>query len=131
MYSKHGKKVYLTATPQCTFPDHLVGNALETGKIMFGLNFTTHHASTVQAICLTLKMLGSSGLSDIPATRIFEGLPTASQAAVSGFNSSRSSRPHIKVLPAIKNSAKYGGVTLWSKYYDDLTGFSSSNKNDV
>ena len=70
-YSKHGKKVYLTATPQCTFPDHLVGNALETGKIMFGLNFTTHHASTVQAICLTLKMLGSSGLSDIPATRIF------------------------------------------------------------
>uniref|UniRef100_A0A7N2MH22 Uncharacterized protein n=1 Tax=Quercus lobata TaxID=97700 RepID=A0A7N2MH22_QUELO len=71
MASKHGKKVYLTATPQCTFPDHLVGNALEIGKIMLGLNFTTHHASTVQAICLTLKILGSSGLSDIPATRIF------------------------------------------------------------
>ncbi|KAK9994634.1 hypothetical protein SO802_024337 [Lithocarpus litseifolius] len=36
-----------------------------------------------------------------------------------------------EVLPAIKNSAKYEGVTLWSKYYDDLTGFSSSNKDDV
>ena len=36
-----------------------------------------------------------------------------------------------EVLPAIKNLAKYGGVMLRSKYFDDLTGLSSSNKNDV
>ncbi|KAK7850033.1 acidic endochitinase [Quercus suber] len=36
-----------------------------------------------------------------------------------------------EVLPAIKNLSKYGGVMLWLKCFDDLTGFSSSNKNDV
>lgn len=30
-YSKHGKKMYLTAAPQCPFPDALVGGALKTG----------------------------------------------------------------------------------------------------
>ncbi|MBA0754715.1 hypothetical protein Gogos_021945 [Gossypium gossypioides] len=36
-----------------------------------------------------------------------------------------------KVLPSIKGSTKYGGVMLWSKYYDDQTGYSSSIKTDV
>ncbi|KAJ6941752.1 hypothetical protein NC651_007498 [Populus alba x Populus x berolinensis] len=30
----------------------------------------------------------------------------------------------LSVLPAIKGSAKYGGVLLWSKHYDDQTGYS-------
>ncbi|KAI6707728.1 hypothetical protein NL676_010690 [Syzygium grande] len=37
----------------------------------------------------------------------------------------------FKVLPAIKGSAKYGGVMLWSKYYDDQTGYSSSIKGSM
>ncbi|KAB2038327.1 hypothetical protein ES319_D03G137900v1 [Gossypium barbadense] len=36
-----------------------------------------------------------------------------------------------KVLPSIKGSTKYGGEMLWSKYYDDQTGYSSSIKTDV
>jgi chitinase len=30
-YSKQGKKVYLTAAPQCPFPDAWIGGALKTG----------------------------------------------------------------------------------------------------
>ena len=67
--------------------------------------------------------------TDIPATKIFLGLPAAPTAAGSGFI------PVVdltsKVLPAIKGSAKYGDVMLWSKYYDDQTGYSSSIKTDV
>ncbi|XVF22458.1 hypothetical protein REPUB_Repub12eG0174300 [Reevesia pubescens] len=88
--------MYLTAAPQCPFPDAWVGGALKT---------------------------------DIPATKIFLGLPAAPAAAGSGFI------PVVdltsKVLPGIKDSDKYGGVMLWSKYYDDQTGYSSAIKTDV
>ncbi|MBA0743685.1 hypothetical protein Gogos_006346, partial [Gossypium gossypioides] len=80
-YSKKGKKVYLTAAPQCPFPDAWVGNALKTAPDAAGSGF-------------------------IPVNDLTS-----------------------KVLPAIKNSSKYGGVMLWSKYYDDQSGYSSSIKS--
>ena len=67
--------------------------------------------------------------TDIPATKIFLGLPAAPTAAGSGFIPVADLTS--KVLPAIKGSAMYGGVMLWSKYYDDQTGYSSSIKSDV
>ncbi|GLT84690.1 hypothetical protein SLE2022_029070 [Rubroshorea leprosula] len=36
-----------------------------------------------------------------------------------------------EVLPAIKGAFKYGGVMLWSRYYDDQNGWNSSIKNVV
>ena len=67
--------------------------------------------------------------SDTPATKIFLGLPAAPAAAGSGFI------PVVdltsQLLPAIKNSHKYGGVMLWSKYYDDQSGYSSAIKSHV
>ncbi|KAJ1413813.1 Glycoside hydrolase family 18, catalytic domain [Sesbania bispinosa] len=67
--------------------------------------------------------------SDIPATKIFLGLPASPQAAGSGFISVDDLT--AKILPVIKGSTKYGGVMLWSKYYDDQTGYSSSIKSNV
>ncbi|KAI3668144.1 hypothetical protein L6452_43221 [Arctium lappa] len=67
--------------------------------------------------------------SDIPATKIFLGLPAAPAAAGSGYIPVGDLTS--QVLPAIKGSTKYGGVMLWSKYYDDQTGYSSSIKSHV
>ncbi|KAK6230559.1 hypothetical protein QUC31_002077 [Theobroma cacao] len=67
--------------------------------------------------------------TDVPATKIFLGLPASPEAAGSGFIPV--SDLTSQVLPAIKDSAKYGGVMLWSKYYDDQSGYSSAIKNDV
>ncbi|KAJ6941741.1 hevamine-A-like [Populus alba x Populus x berolinensis] len=61
-------------------------------------------------------------ISSIPAQKIFPGLPAAPDAARSGFVPVADLTS--KVLPAIKGSAKYGGVLLWSKHYDDQTGYS-------
>ncbi|KAK8975951.1 hypothetical protein V6N11_025454 [Hibiscus sabdariffa] len=83
-YSNRGKKVYLTAAPQCPFPDAWVGGALKTAAP-------------------TAAGSGFIPVADLTST----------------------------VLPAIKGSAKYGGVMLWSKYYDDQTGYSSSIKSNV
>ncbi|GFS38815.1 chitinase A [Actinidia rufa] len=65
----------------------------------------------------------------IPATKFLLGLPAAPDAAGSGFIPV--SDLTSQVLPAIKGSAKYGGVMLWSKYYDDQTDYSASIKSHV
>ncbi|KAM1126869.1 hypothetical protein ACFX2B_041490 [Malus domestica] len=130
-YSKRGKKVYLTAAPQCPFPDAYVGNALKTGLfdnvwVQFYNNPPCQYAS---GDVTNLEDAWKQWTSAIPADKIFLGLPAAPQAAGSGFIPATDLSS--QVLPAIKSSAKYGGVMLWSKYYDDLDGYSSSIKNDV
>ncbi|KAL5708710.1 chitinase [Ranunculus cassubicifolius] len=110
-YSKKGKKVYLTAAPQCPFPDAWVGGALKTGSIG------------------NLEDAWTQWTTLIPGAQIFLGLPAAPDAAGSGFIPVDDLTS--QVLPAIKGSNKYGGVMLWSKYYDDQTGYSSSIKNKV
>ncbi|GLT46599.1 hypothetical protein SLA2020_203430 [Shorea laevis] len=66
-----------------------------------------------------------------PAAEIFLGIPAAPAAAGSGFipvNDLKS-----EVLPVTKGAFnfKHGAVMLWSKYYDDQTGYGSSIKNVV
>ncbi|CBI40450.3 unnamed protein product, partial [Vitis vinifera] len=92
-YSKKGKKVYLTAAPQCPFPDAWVGGALMTS------------------------------LFDYVWVQFYNNPPCHGFIPVDDLKST--------VLPAIKGSSKYGGVMLWSKYYDDQTGYSSSIKSHV
>ncbi|XWS32108.1 hypothetical protein CRYUN_Cryun23aG0132600 [Craigia yunnanensis] len=130
-YSKKGKKVYLTAAPQCPFPDAWVGNALKTGLfdyvwVQFYNNPPCQYTSGDIG---NLEDAWKQWTSDIPATKIFLGLPASPEAAGSGFISVNDLTS--KVLPAIKHSSKYGGVMLWSKYYDDQSGYSSSIKSHV
>ncbi|CAL8123256.1 unnamed protein product [Prunus armeniaca] len=130
-YSKQGKKVYLTAAPQCPFPDAWVGGALKTGLfdnvwVQFYNNPPCQYSS---GDLRNLENAWKQWISDIPATKIFLGLPAAPAAAGSGFIPVADLTS--KVLPAIKGSPKYGGVMLWSKYYDDQTNYSSSIKSHV
>ncbi|KDP28547.1 hypothetical protein JCGZ_14318 [Jatropha curcas] len=130
-YSKKGRKVYLTAAPQCPFPDAWVGNALETGLfdyvwVQFYNNPPCQYSS---GSISNLEDAWKQWTSSIPAQKIFLGLPAAPAAAGSGFVPVADLTS--KVLPAIRDSSKYGGVMLWSKYYDDQTGYSKAIKNHV
>ncbi|CAB4300502.1 unnamed protein product [Prunus armeniaca] len=130
-YSKQGKTVYLTAAPQSPFPDAWVGGALKTGLfdnvwVQFYNNPPCQYSSGDLS---NLENAWKQWISDIPATKIFLGLPAAPAAAGSGFIPVADLTS--KVLPAIKGSPKYGGVMLWSKYYDDQTNYSSSIKSHV
>lgn len=130
-YSQNGKKVYLTAAPQCPFPDAWLGSALKTGLfdyvwVQFYNNPPCQYSSGDIA---NLEDAWKQWTTDIPATSIFLGLPAAPDAAGSGFIPTTDLTS--KVLPTIKGSDKYGGVMLWSKYYDDQTGYSSSIKSHV
>ncbi|XP_041005802.1 acidic endochitinase-like [Juglans microcarpa x Juglans regia] len=130
-YSNQGKKVYLTAAPQCPFPDAWVGDALKTGLFdyVWVQFYNNPPCQYTPGSINDLESAWAQWTSDIPATKIFLGLPAAPAAAGSGFIPATDLTS--QVLPAIKDSHKYGGVMLWSKYYDDQSGYSSSIKSDV
>ncbi|KAL5995299.1 hypothetical protein ACLOJK_025357 [Asimina triloba] len=130
-YSSKGKKVYLTAAPQCPFPDASVGKALNTGLfdyvwVQFYNNPPCQYSSGDVA---NLDDAWKQWTRSIKATKIFLGLPAAPAAAGSGFIPVDDLTS--QVLPLLKSSGNYGGVMLWSKYYDDQTGYSSAIKHDV
>ncbi|XP_073111333.1 hevamine-A-like [Elaeis guineensis] len=130
-YSAKGKKVYLTAAPQCPYPDAWVGGALDTGLfdyvwVQFYNNPPCQYSS---GDATNLEDAWKQWTSGIKATNIFLGLPAAPDAAGSGFIPIGDLKS--QVLPALKKSSKYGGVMLWSKYYDDQTGYSKAIKPDV
>ncbi|XP_030446309.2 hevamine-A-like isoform X1 [Syzygium oleosum] len=130
-YSKQGKKVYLTAAPQCPYPDSHLGAALNTGLfdyvwVQFYNNPPCQYSS---GDISKLTSSWSKWVASVNAVKMFLGLPASSEAAGSGYVP-----PNVltsQILPVIKKSAKYGGVMLWSKYYDDKNGYSESIKSSV
>ncbi|XP_027109748.1 acidic endochitinase-like [Coffea arabica] len=129
-YSQRGKKVYLTAAPQCPYPDAWVGGALQTGLFDYvWVQFYNNPPCQYSGGNLRNLEDAWKQWTSIPAGEVFLGLPAAPDAAGSGFIPAGDLTS--QVLPAIKGSSKYGGVMLWSKFYDDQTGYSNSIKSHV
>ncbi|KAI5000731.1 hypothetical protein ZWY2020_010690 [Hordeum vulgare] len=125
------KEVYLSAAPQCPFPDQWVGKALDTGVFdyVWVQFYNNPPCQCVQGNTANLMDSWKQWTSGVHAEYIFLGLPAAPAAAGSGFIPAGSMES--QVLPALKGSGKYGGVMLWSKFYDDHVGYSSAIKNAV
>ncbi|CAI9103344.1 OLC1v1001807C1 [Oldenlandia corymbosa var. corymbosa] len=130
-YSKLGKKVYLTAAPQCPYPDAWVGGALQTGLFDYvWVQFYNNPPCQYSGDSSNLDSAWNDHWNSIPAGNIFLGLPAAPDAAPSG-GFIPADELVSQVLPAISDFPKYGGVMLWSKFYDDQTGYSESIKADA
>ncbi|CDP10878.1 unnamed protein product [Coffea canephora] len=104
-YSKQGKKVYLTAAPQCPFPDRSLNTALSTGLfdyvwIQFYNNPPCEYTSSTST--------AAAGNGYVPK-----------QVLIS------------EVLPFVKGSSKYGGIMLYDRYNDEQNGYSSAVKGSV
>uniref|UniRef100_N1QR71 chitinase n=1 Tax=Aegilops tauschii TaxID=37682 RepID=N1QR71_AEGTA len=105
-----GKTVLLSTAPQCPFPGEWDGEC----------QFSAGRGAFMDAW---------KKWESVPAGKIFLGLPASKDAAGTGFIPA--GELTSRVLPLIKDSSKYGGVMLWSKFYDDHTGYSSAIKSDV
>lgn len=106
-----------------------MGQALSSGLfdyvwMQFYNNYCEYKGNAAE-----LKATWDTWTSNVTATGFFLGLPAAPSAASSGYIPA--DVLISQVLPLVKNTSKYGGVMLWSKYYDDLTGYSSSIKSHV
>ncbi|KAE7999419.1 hypothetical protein FH972_003852 [Carpinus fangiana] len=122
------KKVYLTAAPQCPFPDAWLGTALDTGLFDYvWIQFYNNAPCEYSGNADNLKSYWNNQWTTIQAGQIFLGLPAAPEAAGSGYIPS--DVLNNDVLPSIKGSSKYGGVMLWSRSFDN--GYSSAIKSNV
>jgi chitinase len=121
------RKVYLTAAPQCPFPDYYLGAALNTGLFDYvWVQFYNNAPCEYRDNADNLKSSWDQWVSSIQADEIFLGLPAAPAAAGSGYIP-----PDVlisEVLPYVKGSSKYGGVMLWNRYYDIQNGYSQAIK---
>ncbi|KAI4319973.1 hypothetical protein MLD38_033503 [Melastoma candidum] len=130
-YSTAARKVYLSAAPQCPYPDSHLGTALGTGLfdyvwVQFYNNPPCQYSS---GDISKITSSWSRWTTSVNAGKIFMGLPAAPAASGSGYIP-----PNVltsRILPVIKKSAKYGGVMLWSKYYDDQNGYSNAIRSSV
>ncbi|KAK7270446.1 hypothetical protein RIF29_23588 [Crotalaria pallida] len=125
-YGRLGRRVYLGAAPQCPIPDKFLGTALNTGLFDFvWVQFYNNPPCAYSNGNITnLVNSWERWTSTVPARQIFLGLPAATQAAGSGFIPADVLTSQI--LPVIKKSPKYGGVMLWSRFYDLQDGYSTS-----
>jgi chitinase len=120
---RNNRKVYLTAAPNCPFPDPYLGEALKTVVfdyvwVKFYNNATCEYVNNADNLKHSF-----TEWTTIPATEIFVGLPAAPEAATSGYV-----KPTIVIneeFPDIELSPKYGGVMVWNRYYDKLTNYSA------
>ncbi|GAV77372.1 Glyco_hydro_18 domain-containing protein, partial [Cephalotus follicularis] len=131
-YSTDSQKVYLTAAPQCPFPDAYDGQALNTGLfdyvwVQFYNNPPCEYTSGGRLSNLVNSW--NQWTTNITADKFFLGLPASPEAAGSGYIEANDLTS--TVLPAINGSPKYGGVMLWSRYYDLQSGYSQSILSSV
>ncbi|KAL3524365.1 hypothetical protein ACH5RR_017210 [Cinchona calisaya] len=120
------RKVYLSAAPQCPFPDAHLNTAISTGLfdyvwIQFYNNPPCQYTNNANNLIASWNQWTS-----VKCNKLFLGLPAAPEAAPSGGYIP----PDVlisQVLPYIKSSPKYAGIMLWNKYYD--RGYSSAIKD--
>ena len=107
-----------------------MGGALDTGLFDYVLVQFYNNAPCQYTSGSTSNLADSwKQWLTVPAKQIFLGLPASPEAAGSGLIPADDLKSDV--LPLIKSAGKYGGIMLWSKYYDDQDGYSSSVKSDV
>jgi len=123
------RKVYLSAAPQCPFPDATLGSVLATDLfdyvwIQFFNNPSCEYTQNNFDNFLKAWNRWSTSLN---AGKIFLGLPADQAAAASGYVSA--DELTSKILPEVNKSPNYGGLMLWSRYEDKMSGYSSYIQN--
>ncbi|MED6221188.1 hypothetical protein PIB30_052083 [Stylosanthes scabra] len=125
-----GQKVYLSAAPQCPYPDAHLDSAIQTALfdyvwVQFYNNPPCNYASgnVNNLVSAWNQWTGSQ------AKQVFLGVPASTAAAGSGYIPPDALTS--QVLPAIKNNAKYGGVMIWDRYNDVQNHYSDAIKGSV
>ncbi|KAI4328857.1 hypothetical protein L6164_021180 [Bauhinia variegata] len=129
-HNQGGKKVLLSAAPQCPFDDVLKG-ALATG--LFDYFWVQFYNNNCQFDSGNPSIFQSSWnqWTSIKAGKIFVGVPASPAKDIAGSGYVDPNTLKNQVLPFVKKSDKYGGVMLWNRKADKATGYSANIKPSV
>ncbi|KAG9130125.1 hypothetical protein Leryth_012867 [Lithospermum erythrorhizon] len=129
-YSRQGKKVLLSAAPQCPYPDRWLNQALHTGLFDYVfVQFYNNPQCEYDDQNPGSFQRAWNQWTSIPARLVFVGVPASTKAAGNGYVLKQVLKD--KVLPFTKSSQKYGGIMLWNRYADTQTQYSSAVKDSV
>ncbi|KAH1063456.1 hypothetical protein J1N35_028443 [Gossypium stocksii] len=105
-YSQCSRKVYLTVAPHCPFPDAWVEGALKTSLFdyVWVQFYNNPQCQYTDGDITNLENAWKQWTTDVPAAKIFLGLPASPEAVGSGFIPE--SDLISQVLPAIRGSAQ-------------------------
>nr|QEE82232.1 acidic endochitinase-like protein [Siraitia grosvenorii] len=123
-------KIYLSAAPQCPFPDSSLQPALSTGLFDYvWVQFFNNPPCEYSGGGGSRETLLASwnNWTTINASKVFVGLPAVPEVAVTGYIPPDVLR--TRVLPELERSSKFGGVMLWSRAFD--RGYSSAINPEV
>lgn len=131
-FSTTDGKIYLSAAPQCPYPDYYLDAAIRTGLfdyiwVQFYNNPPCQYSNGNAVNLLNYWDTWTGAV--LPNNTVLLGLPAAPGAAGSGYVSADVVKNQI--LPSIKQTPNYGGVMLWSRYYDLQTDFSGQIKDSL
>ncbi|XP_022957794.1 acidic endochitinase-like [Cucurbita moschata] len=122
-------QVIISAAPQCPIPDAHLDTAIKTGLFDFVWVQFYNNPPCMFTDGNTNNLLNSwNQWSTFPAGKLFMGLPAAPEAAPSG-GFIPSDVLISQILPTIKSTSNYGGVMLWSKFFDN--GYSDAIKGSI
>lgn len=130
-FSTSTSKYYLSAAPQCPYPDKLLDTALDTGLFQFAwvqfYNNPSCEYSARNAREFKSAWIEWSSSNHIDA--VYLGLPAAPKAANSGYVPPADL---VKdVLPIVRRASRYGGIMLWNRYFDLHNNYSSKIHNYI
>ncbi|KAK7315181.1 hypothetical protein VNO77_33716 [Canavalia gladiata] len=119
-------QIYLSAAPQCIIPDSHLDSAIQSGVFDYVWVQFYNNPSCQYSTGNTNNLINSwNQWINVPATKVFMGLPAAEAAAPSG-GFVPADVLTSQVLPQIKESSKYGGLMLWNRFNDVQSGYSKA-----
>ncbi|CAJ1952994.1 unnamed protein product [Sphenostylis stenocarpa] len=127
--STTARKIYLSAAPQCVYPDYYLGSAIRTGLFdyIWVQFFYQNRCIYTPGNPSNLFNEWNIWTKNVPNSLIFLGLVATEEIAgyIDYF-------PLIDdVLPIVRQASNYGGIMIWNRYYDKSTYYSSVIRNDV
>ncbi|KAF7814277.1 G-type lectin S-receptor-like serine/threonine-protein kinase CES101 isoform X1 [Senna tora] len=128
-HSTARQNVYLTAAPQCPFPDSSLGDALDTGLFdyVWVQFYNNPPCDYTEANANGFMNSWNQWAGSLKRAKIFLGLPASQEASFSGYVPA--DLLISEVFPVVWKSPNYGGVMLWSRYYDKESGYSTAIGN--
>ncbi|CCH61165.1 hypothetical protein TBLA_0E01050 [Henningerozyma blattae CBS 6284] len=112
LFEEGSKRYYISAAPQCPYPDVSVGDLLANSDVDFAfIQFYNNYCNVDKQFNWDTWADFAANISPNPNIKLYLGLPGSATAAGSGYVSDMSSL--ASVVESISTSSNFGGISLW------------------